>query len=451
MYPYEKNKMTVGTECLRSFFIRCYGYFDKNELHNCNLLIIELGTKVMIKMYRQNKTAYLVVLVLSILFLYVGNRIAEQHKIDIVIQSRESELDDQVFAQVLKVNSTEPDQTDTTRKIVKFTAKITGGKNDGQIVQATQYSYINNSTMPPAVDQNDKVVLGKLSDGQVTEWAFENYERIDQIVILFILLTVLILIFGGKKGVQTVITLTLTCLSIFYVFIPLILSGFSIYFSTVLVCIYVICVTFLLTGGINRKSLAAAIGCIGGVIFSGSIYLVFNHTMKLTGFYNDQSSRLMELFANQPINLHAVVFAMVTIGALGATMDVAMSIASSLDEIKSGRGGRLSRYTLIKSGLSIGRDIMGTMMNTLILAYVGSSLVTLIIYAASNYPILQLLNQEEIIVEFLESLVGSLGMLLTIPFTTFISAMIWTEQDSQSPALVNRPRNPEAPLSKRIR
>jgi uncharacterized membrane protein len=377
----------------------------------------------MVEMQKQSKWVYCFVIFLSVLFLYGGNKIASAHPVSIVVQSRDSELDDQVFAQVIKVNSILPDQTDGTRSIVKFTARITNGKNNGQIVQATQYSYKSNTTMPSAVSQNDRIVLGKLTSDNGVEWAFENYERIDQIIILSIVLTVLILLFGGRKGFSTILALTFTCLSIFYVFIPLIMSGHNIYSCTVLICIYVICVTFSLTGGINRKSMAAAFGCIGGVIFSGSVYLFLEHTMKLTGFYNDQSSRLVEMFANQPINLRGVVFAMVTIGALGATMDVAMSISSSLEEIRSGRNKTL-RYTLVKSGLNIGKDIMGTMMNTLILAYIGSSLVTVIIYAASGYPLMQLLNQEEIIVEFLQSLAGSLGMLLTIPFTTLISALV---------------------------
>ena len=379
-------------------------------------------------MKRQSKIVYFIVIVLSILFLYGGSKVATTHQVNIVTQNRDSELDDQVFAQVIKVNSTVPDQTDETRSIVKFTARLTTGKNSGEIVQAIQYSYKNNATMPPTVSQNDKIVLGKLTSDNGTEWAFENYERINQIAILSIILIILILLFGGQKGISTILALAFTCLSIFFVFIPLIMSGHNIYYCTVLICVYVICVTFSLTGGVNRKSVAAAAGCIGGVIFSGGVYIVLEHTMKLTGFYNDQSSRLLEMFANQPINLRAIVFAMVTIGALGATMDVAMSISSSLEEIRSG-GNKISRYTLIKSGLNIGKDIMGTMMNTLILAYVGSSLITVIIYAASDYPLLQLLNQEEIIVEFLQSLAGSLGMLLTIPFTTFISALILKNSD----------------------
>jgi uncharacterized membrane protein len=105
-------------------------------------------------------------------------------------------------------------------------------------------------------------------------------------------------------------------------------------------------------------------------------------------------------------------------------MDVAMSIASSLEEIQNNKAG-MTKIQIIQSGLTIGKDIMGTMTNTLILAYIGSSLITVLIYAVSNYPILQLLNKEEIIVEILQSLIGSLGMLFTIPFTTVISAYLF--------------------------
>ncbi len=391
-------------------------------------------------MQKQRKSIPVIVIILSLLFLFCGNKIAAAHSTSIVVQGRDSEMNDQVFAQVLKVNSITPDPSDETRSIVKFTAKIKNSQASGQVVSATQFSYKSNATMPPAVSVNDKVVLGRLSSDSGTEWAFENYERIDQIVILSIVLMLFILLFGGRKGVNTILALVFTCISIFYVFIPLIMSGFNIYLCTVIICIYVISVTFSLTGGMNQKSLAAALGCISGVVVSGGVYELMEHTMKLTGYYNDQSSRLVDMFSNHPINLRAIVFAMVTIGALGATMDIAMSISSSLEEIKSGKS-KVSRSALIKSGLNIGKDIMGTMMNTLILAYIGSSLVMVIIYNASGYPLSQLLNQEEIIIEFLQSLAGSLGMLLTIPLTTFISALILQSPEKPaSPANLNRNR-----------
>ena len=114
-------------------------------------------------------------------------------------------------------------------------------------------------------------------------------------------------------------------------------------------------------------------------------------------------------------------------------MDVAMSIASSLDEIRTERA--VTKYDLIRSGLNIGKDIMGTMANTLILAYIGSSLVMVLIYGVSNYPLFQLLNKEEIIIEMLQSLIGSLGMLFTIPFTTVVSSILFTARKEEAEPL----------------
>lgn len=385
----------------------------------------------------QNRKGFsIAILLFSFLFLFGGYKIASAHYETVTIPDYESELNDQVFAKVLKIDSVSPNPDDPTTDIVQFTCTITSGIDQSRTVSATQYVYQNNATMPPRVNVNDRVVLGKLSSGDDTEWAFENYDRIRQIIILSLVFIALILLFGGRKGIRTVLSLALTCLSLFFVFIPSILAGFNIYLFTILVCIFIIAVSFVLTGGANQKSLAAAIGCTGGVVFSGLIYLLMERIMKLTGFYNDATSRLNQIFSEHPLNLKAVVFAMVTIGALGATMDVAMSIASSLEEIKSG-GLRSSRYAMIKSGLNIGKDIMGTMTNTLILAYIGSSLVTVAIYAASHYPLLQLMNMEEIIIEILQSLIGSLGMLFTIPFTTLVSAFLF-EKSSADP--IARPK-----------
>lgn len=383
-------------------------------------------------MRSKNKKIYLSAIIFSVLFIIAGNMIASHFAKNITVQNVDSQLDEQVFAKVTKINSTSPNPNDKTTDIVNFTAVITTGKYKGTTVHATQYTYTDNPVMPVGVSTGDKVVLSRLTSGGKSEWAFENYERIDKIFILLMVFAALLAFFGRKKGVSAILSLLFTCLSLFYVFVPSITAGFNIYVSTVVICVYIIAVTFALSGGADRKSLSAAIGCTGGVIFSGIIFIIMNKVMKLTGYYNTQSSRIVELFSQNPIDLKGVVFAMITIGALGAVMDVAMSIASSLGEIKSTER-KATRYSIYKSGLRIGRDIMGTMTNTLILAYIGSNLAGVLIYAASKYPVLQLLNEEEIIIEFLQSLAGSLGMLFTIPFTAAVSADMFTKK-SRLPA-----------------
>lgn len=375
------------------------------------------------------------IVLFSVLFLFAGNRLASSHHRDLVISDYESELGDQVFAKVVKIDSVTPNPDDSSTNIVKFDAVITMGDRKGSVVQAVQHAYKNNETMPPAVKANDPVVLGKLSAGASSEWAFENFDRIGQIAILVLAFILLLFLLGGRKGLSTVFSLLFTCLSLFCVYIPLIIAGYDVYLLTVVVTVAIIGVSFALSGGLNRKSLAAAVGCAGGVVFSGILYRYMETVMKLTGYYNDQTSRLVQIFGQDGLDLKAVVFAMVTIGALGSVMDVAMSIASSLFEIASERPA--ARQEILKSGFTIGKDIMGTMANTLILAYIGSSLVTVLIYGASNYPLFQLLDKEEIIIELLQSLIGVIGMLFTIPFTTVMSSVLFTgRKEEEIPRLV---------------
>ena len=387
----------------------------------------------------KNGKLSLAILFLSALFLFAGNRLASSHPRNLVISDYESELNDQVFAKVVQIDSVAPNPDDSSTNVVRFDAVITMGGQKGSVVQAVQHAYKSNETMPPAVKVNDRVVLGKLSAGSSSEWAFENFDRIEQIAILILAFILLLFLLGGRKGLSTTLSLLFTCLSLFCVYIPLIIAGYNIYLLTAIISVYIIGVSFALSGGLNRKSLAAAAGCAGGVVFSGILYQSMETVMKLTGYYNDATSRLLQIFGQGGLNLKAVVFAMVTIGALGSVMDVAMSIASSLFEITSERAA--ARHDILKSGFTIGKDIMGTMANTLILAYIGSSLVTVLIYGASKYPLFQLLNKEEIIIELLQSLVGVMGMLFTIPFTTVISSILFTGwKEEEAPRLIARTR-----------
>ena len=144
--------------------------------------------------------------------------------------------------------------------------------------------------------------------------------------------------------------------------------------------------------------------------------------MKLTGYINDEAFMLETLLGIENVSVKAILFSMITIGALGAVMDVSMSIISPLWELKA-NDSYITAGALIQSGFSIGRDVMGTMTSTLVLAYIGGSLITVLMYSASNYPLISLLNKEEIIYEFLQSLTGSLSLLVTIPVAVLLSTV----------------------------
>ena len=242
---------------------------------------------------------------------------------------------------------------------------------------------------------------------------------------LGIIFTALVLIFGQAKGIKTMVSLVFTCLAVFYVMLPAIINGQNIYIWAIITCLFMIVMTMLFVNGITKKSFVAGAGCTAGVIVSGIITLIMNNVMKMSGF-TDSDSTLIYHLNEEPLDLTALIFAAIIIGAVGAIMDVAMDIASSLNELADTVPG-ITAKKLIRSGFNIGRDIMGTMANTLVLAYIGSSLSCVILLYAYSSSLLDLFNMEMIAMELLQALAGSIGMLLSIPLTTFISAYVYLD------------------------
>ncbi len=329
-----------------------------------------------------------------------------------LVTDREEELDTLIFAKVSAIEA--KNEKEITFASVAFGSRET----DGRVYMGKQ---LLNGKNIPAVSVGDKVVL--LSYGE--EYLFQYFYRLDKVIILGVVIIVFILLLGGAKGIKTILSLALTCLSIFFVFIPSIKAGFNIYLLTVLVCVYIISMTLSLVYGLCKKSLIAALSCSAGVVFSGVLCALADKWMKLTGYINEDSYMLSTLLGID-VDVKALIFSMITIGALGAIMDISMSVTSPLCEMKA-HNAALSKRALIRSGFNIGRDFMGTMSNTLILAYIGSSLIVVLVYSASNYPLLSILNKEEIIFEFLQSLIGCLGLLFTIPFTAVTASILLTK------------------------
>ena len=255
--------------------------------------------------------------------------------------------------------------------------------------------------------------------------------RTDKLMILMVAFLLLILLFGGKKGVNTIVSLGFTCLAIFGVFVPSVLAGANIYITSVIICLYTIIMTLVIVNGCDKKTLSAIIGCFSGVLLAGVITLIMNKILHLTGVLDETSIHITLLDTEKPIDLLGIIFGSIIIGAMGAVMDVSMSISSSLYEL-SKKVENADFYMLIGSGFTIGRDIMGTMANTLGLAYIGSSLSSVLLLIIYNPNILSLMNREMVVVEILQALVGSIGILFTIPFTSFIAAFLYSKKSKSN-------------------
>ncbi len=357
-------------------------------------------------------------LIFSILYVVIGNKIATGG-----ITEYLGEDIDVLQGEIIQIT----DRTDAPNgENVGMKVEITRGERKGEtvyaVLQISEYtlSNLNEATV------GDEVILYTNGDENVNaDWMVAGFERFTSIMWLGIIFTALVLIFGQAKGIKTMVSLVFTCLAVFYVMLPAIINGQNIYIWAIITCLFMIVMTMLFVNGITKKSFVAGAGCTAGVIVSGIITLIMNNVMKMSGF-TDSDSTLIYHLNEEPLDLTALIFAAIIIGAVGAIMDVAMDIASSLNELADTVPG-ITAKKLIRSGFNIGRDIMGTMANTLVLAYIGSSLSCVILLYAYSSSLLDLFNMEMIAMELLQALAGSIGMLLSIPLTTFISAYVYLD------------------------
>ncbi len=319
------------------------------------------------------------------------------------------------------------DESEMSYDII-FSAKIKSGDRRGETVRATQNVIIGDIQNARDVSVGDDVLV--FSGGTQEEmWFFGQHVRSDMLVILAIAFVVCLIWFGHGKGVKTLVSLVLTVAAVFAVLVPAVINCRNIYFWALFVALYIVFMTLAIVNGLSRLSLCAMLGCIGGVLISALLVTVSDSVMRLTGIVDESSIYLLYIGNGGTVDLRAITFAAIIIGAVGAVMDVAVNIAASLHEIAV-KVRRPSFSELVRSGITIGRDIVGTMSNTLILAYIGSSLACLMLYVSNNGDsLLNLFNREHIVVEVLKILVGSLGILMTLPMTTVISAFFYSRDE----------------------
>ena len=169
------------------------------------------------------------------------------------------------------------------------------------------------------------------------------------------------------------------------------------------------------------------LGNAGGVAVAALLALAVNRILGVTGFVNEDFTMLIYLDRATPLDLRALVWAGIVIGSLGAVMDVAMTIASSMNELSEHMQEK-SFGKLLASGMNIGRDAIGTMTNTLILAYIGSALAMVLLLAEYNKNLLFLFNMEMITVEIVQAVVGTMGILFAVPSTAIFAAYIYNRR-----------------------
>ena len=305
---------------------------------------------------------------------------------------------------------------DTQHVIQQVEVKILKGKYKNQniiienILTGNPYYDIN-------LKKGVKVILHTEQEDDKITFSIENIYRSNLLVFLIVLFGGILIYVGKKKGIYSLVSIILTCLLIIYLLSPLILRGFNPIFATIIACIFSTVITIYLVGGFNRKSTAAVIGCMLSIIIAGIISIIIIKLSAINGFTDEQT---MFLYASHPeLNFVAILVSTMILATLGAVMDVAMSIASTINEIYTVDSSKTIKE-LFTCGMNVGKDVIGTMANTLILVYLGASLPLLLL--ASNIDLLKFVNLNQVFVEIASALIGSCAIVICVPITAIVSS-----------------------------
>ncbi|TDT72470.1 putative membrane protein [Hypnocyclicus thermotrophus] len=282
---------------------------------------------------------------------------------------------------------------------------------------------------PMSVMHNAKAVKGikmivgiTKENGKDSIWVY-NYKRDYVVYILGGLFMMLLIMLGKKQGIRSLISLIITGSNIIFIILPRIFAGQDPIMVSIITISITTIISFLLISGYNKKSLSAILGTVGGSIIAGTLVYIAGKLAGLSGVTMDKGQQLLYVARDYNIKIKGLLFVSILIASHGAIMDVGMSIASSASEIYKHKK-TISTLELFTALMNIGKDITGTMANTLILAFVGSSLNLMMLIYGYNMQYLQFMNMPIIVTEAINGFAGSIGIISTVPLTALISVIL---------------------------
>lgn len=302
---------------------------------------------------------------------------------------------------------------------------LTSGPYKGEVVTVESHYFPGDPMLDLMLTEGQEVIVVTTGEhGLNSEFYIQDVARDRGVYYLIGVFVLLLLVLGRLKGVKTVITLVITVLLIFKVLLPLLLQGYNPIWLAISIASAAIFFTLVVVGGWNMKSAAAIIGTIAGVMVAGLMAFWAGSVSHLTGLGSSEAQMLY--FLDHTINFRGLLFAGIIIGSLGAVTDTGMSVASAAAEIRLANPD-IKFKELFVSALNVGRDVMGTMANTLILAYVGAATPMLLLVMGYQIEWLKIVNLDMIATEFVRGVAGSIGLVVAVPITAAVAAFLMTK------------------------
>ena len=369
------------------------------------------------RLTRKKAVRYLIYFLLVCVFAVFVIRLNQVEKTELVVRTG------QTFekAKVVKILQDNLEENGTRVGEQKVRVHMLTGVRKGEELDITSSSgYLFGAACKPGM----KVIVMQSVAGDSTVASVYTQDR-ESVIYIFALIYLLALcMIGGKQGIKGCLGLVFTFFCVIFVYLPLVYLKYSPFWTAVFVCFITTLVTMYLIGGPTRKTCAATLGTLAGVVLAGISAWCFSKASGISGYNVSDIETLMTLWNTNRIQVGGLLFSGLLISCLGAVMDVAMSISSAIDEIYK-QNSSLTRTELFKAGLRVGRDMMGTDSNTLILAFAGSSVSTLLLDYAYDLPYQQIINSNNIGIAIMQGLAGSFGIVLSVPFTVLICTVLF--------------------------
>lgn len=378
----------------------------------------------------QQKITSLLLAILCIILALLALHLRQVERRDLVNRQGHS-FEKGVVEKVIKDNVNEAGTRNGEQRVL---IRMTSGAVKGEVIEATSASgYLFGA---PCVPGMRVVVMQSVAGDSVITAVYSQDRGLTLLIFGFIYVLALCLV-GGKQGLKGALGLLYTIITFLFVLIPLIYLGYSPFFTAIFVCMLTTFATFLFIGGWSKKTLIATLGTTAGVVIAGISASLFSKFSGVSGWNVSNIESLMVLWNTQGIQVGQLLFSGLLISALGAVMDVSMSITSAMEEICTQRAD-ITQPELMRAGLRIGRDMMGTDANTLILAFTGSSLAHLVLTYSYHLPNLQIVNANNVGILVMQGVAGSLGIVLCVPCTILLAGMIYRPQKSHRASVESR-------------
>lgn len=336
--------------------------------------------------------------------------------------AQEKEMDT-VEGKIIKIISEKEINKQLTQKLQ---IQITSGNKKGIQITIDTGAFQTSNSQKYSV--GDELYLNYLKNPEGKEtYIIQNFKRSFYLYILFIIFFIFTVIIGKLKGFLSILGMALSFLMIFFSILPNILNGVSPVLAVLMASLFMVPMIFFIAHGINKKTFLAVFSTLITLLIIGVLSYVFIELTKLTGFSSDEAS-FLQVYKNGAINMKGILLASMIIGALGILDDITISQIAIVEEIANSNN-KLGKMELYKKAMKIGQDHIASMVNTLVLVYAGAAFPLFLLFVNNKRPFNEIINMEMVAEEIVRTFVGSIGLILAVPISTYFAVITFCKKN----------------------